>query len=245
MRITGRKSSGPSARSPEGPAPSKPAHLAANAEDFRQIDPSAASLIPEGTEKWYVEPTVESSRRSRDRELELCFRLLAEGRLSALADIYDAVGRGLFGYIRTLVGSTDDAEDIFQEVFAKLAAAGAKLVRVARPHAYIFAMARNETWRFLKMKSRAGRTLQDDLLFEKAAPAAEKMSALSADEVAQALLTVPALQREVVVLKIYEGFTFAEIGRLTGVSQHTAASRYRYGLAKLAGKFKKYRGSVQ
>jgi RNA polymerase sigma-70 factor (ECF subfamily) len=44
---------------------------------------------------------------------------------------------------------------------------------------------------------------------------------------------LPVDQREVVVLKVYQNMTFKEIARVTGASQNTAASRYRYALAKL------------
>ena len=50
---------------------------------------------------------------------------------------------------------------------------------------------------------------------------------------AGALAVLPREQREVVVLKVFEEMTFAEIGRLVGVSPNTAASRYRYAVAKM------------
>jgi RNA polymerase sigma-70 factor (ECF subfamily) len=52
-------------------------------------------------------------------------------------------------------------------------------------------------------------------------------------EVWSALRTLPAEQAEVVVLKIWEDLTFAEIGQILDTSPNTAASRYQYGLAKL------------
>jgi RNA polymerase sigma factor (sigma-70 family) len=47
------------------------------------------------------------------------------------------------------------------------------------------------------------------------------------------LTELPAEQREVIVLKIWQEYTFEEIGELLGVSPNTAAARYRYGLQKL------------
>ena len=44
---------------------------------------------------------------------------------------------------------------------------------------------------------------------------------------------LPAEQREVVHLKVWEGMTFQEIADLTGESLNTAASRYRYAIEKL------------
>jgi RNA polymerase sigma-70 factor (ECF subfamily) len=48
-----------------------------------------------------------------------------------------------------------------------------------------------------------------------------------------ALSQLPGDQREVVVMKIWGGLTFAEIGEALGVSLSTAASRYRYALTRL------------
>jgi len=56
-------------------------------------------------------------------------------------------------------------------------------------------------------------------------------------ELVAALDRLPRVQREVLVMKIWNELTFAEIGEALGVSQNTAASRYRYGLAALKKAF--------
>ena len=43
----------------------------------------------------------------------------------------------------------------------------------------------------------------------------------------------PTEQREVIVLKVDAGLTFAELAAVLGISANTAASRYRYALEKL------------
>jgi DNA-directed RNA polymerase specialized sigma24 family protein len=47
------------------------------------------------------------------------------------------------------------------------------------------------------------------------------------------LAALPGPQREVIVLKLWHGHTFEEIGELLDLSPNTAAGRYRYGLEKL------------
>ena len=49
----------------------------------------------------------------------------------------------------------------------------------------------------------------------------------------KAMAQLPPEQREVLVLKIWGGLTFPQIGAITEVSANTAASRYRYALAAL------------
>jgi len=48
-----------------------------------------------------------------------------------------------------------------------------------------------------------------------------------------ALDLLPRKQREVLVMKIWNELTFAEIASALEISQNTAASRYRYALAAL------------
>jgi len=47
------------------------------------------------------------------------------------------------------------------------------------------------------------------------------------------LAELPVEQREVIVLKIWHGCTFEEIGSLLDISPNTAAGRYRYGIQKI------------
>ncbi len=44
---------------------------------------------------------------------------------------------------------------------------------------------------------------------------------------------LPAEQKEILFLKVFDGLTFKEIGSVCGMSSNTAASRYRYGIEKL------------
>ena len=48
-----------------------------------------------------------------------------------------------------------------------------------------------------------------------------------------ALRMLPGEQREIVVLRIWGALTFEEAAAVIGISPNTAASRYRYGIAKL------------
>lgn len=52
-------------------------------------------------------------------------------------------------------------------------------------------------------------------------------------EIEAALERLPAEQREVLVLKIWQELTFEQIGGLLEISPNTAASRYRYALGAL------------
>ena len=54
-----------------------------------------------------------------------------------------------------------------------------------------------------------------------------------------ALRSLPQEQAEVVVLKIWEGLTFSQIGDVLTISPNTAASRYQYAMTKLTSRLSK------
>jgi RNA polymerase sigma-70 factor (ECF subfamily) len=53
------------------------------------------------------------------------------------------------------------------------------------------------------------------------------------DRIERAIRSLPERQREVMTLRIDGQLTFSQIAQVVGVSVSTAASRYRYALAKL------------
>ena len=73
--------------------------------------------------------------------------------------------------------------------------------------------------------------LKFDPWFESEASDEETRSQLE-----QGIKELPNKFSEVILLKIWAEKTFAEIGEMLGISQNTAASRYRYGLEILKRK---------
>ncbi len=164
-----------------------------------------------------------------DDPLFLHFASLADGSIEALGGIYDHSAADLFGFALFRTGSRQDAADVVQEVFVRLARTGAKLAEVRNPRSYLLAM----THRAAVDLARRSRRLVaiDDAVAEPVAADAE--SRAEAAVVASALGKLPPAQRAAVYLRHYEGLSFAAIGSVTGVPTFTAASRVRLGLRKL------------
>jgi RNA polymerase sigma-70 factor (ECF subfamily) len=240
------KSGNPARSAPAGSSARKlgePPFSAQFVEFHRQEAPSPDSLNPDGQTGREKGHSVESDQGPKERAVSACFLQLAQGRVQALSLLYDVLGKELFGYIRSIVGSTSDTEDVFQEVFARLASLQSKAVGIEKPLGYVYVMARNEAFKAIKKRGEHKEMVFDEGFLEAAAPQQGVDAALTPEEVEMALATLPVEQREVVVLKIYEGFTFAQIGELTEVSPNTAASRYRYAIDKLAEKLGRKAGS--
>jgi RNA polymerase sigma-70 factor (ECF subfamily) len=140
--------------------------------------------------------------------------------------LYRAKASVLVLYGRSLGLSHGEAEDVLQETFAALLRlteepeqAGHYVVRAYRNRAL---NQRRGWWRRLTRELESARWFEQD-----PGESPQERAAM------KCLADLPAEQRETIVLKLWHGLTFEGIGQLTGVSPHTAAGRYRYGLAKL------------
>lgn len=152
-----------------------------------------------------------------------------------LARCYDAHAKGLFAYLLNLTRQEEDARDLLQETFLRLARQPDLLKTARSERAVLFRIAHN-----LAMDLHRRRTVRDRFLQDEAArdslpfvPADEPEEAAFRAEAARALSKLPPEQRAVLHLKLWEGFTFEQIARVLEIPPNTAASRYRYGLDKL------------
>ena len=247
MRFPGKPENVKNTASPGG-TPADGAGKTASSADFvefvRQEAPDQGSTSTNSQAQRQKGHSVGLNQGPRERAVLACFLQLAQGRVGALNILYEVIGKDLFGYIRSIVGNSPDAEDIFQEVFARLAGMQSKAIRIEKPLNYVYVMARNEAFKALKKRGEHRETPFEDGFLEAVSPRVSGNEELTPEEAEKALGLLPVEQREVVVLKIYEGFTFAQIGELTQVSPNTAASRYRYALEKLAERLGRRSGSV-
>jgi RNA polymerase sigma-70 factor (ECF subfamily) len=120
-----------------------------------------------------------------------------------------------------------DAEDALQEGFTQF---WRSRHRAQDPVAYLFTCVRNAALAIAR-KQRTRERRSPASTAERFAPPAtpdDRLPLLHA-----ALDRLPADQREVVLLKIWAGLTFAQIASALALSPNTAASRYRFALAHL------------
>ena len=133
---------------------------------------------------------------------------------------------GLILYGRALGLSHGEAEDVLQETFLSLM----QLPELPRePEHYCLRSFRNRALNYKRsLWRRLTRELESQRWFEKMPDEnpAER-------EAMRRLVELPVEQREVIVLKIWNRYTFEEIGGLLEISPNTAAGRYRYGLQKM------------
>jgi RNA polymerase sigma-70 factor (ECF subfamily) len=126
--------------------------------------------------------------------------------------------------------SAADAEDVVQEAFVKFWRRNHSIEN----RALLYAAVRSIALDFIRRDKRRAR--REATFFGETDPATEPQFEWE-DETQSALAaavgSLPHDQREVLVLKIWNELTFNEISGALGISQNTAASRYRYALANL------------
>ena len=158
-------------------------------------------------------------------EDELLTRIAA-GNVQALGELYDRHARMLYQFALALTRNRDVAEEVVQNTFLGLLKSRARLGEVQDIRSYLLRIVRNEASHLRPSRSTGASALQ---LLE--APAG--VPAQEVVEVNEALSRLPEEQLTVVVLKVWQGMTFAEVAEALDIPANTAASRYRYAMEKL------------
>ncbi len=153
-----------------------------------------------------------------------------------LARLYDEHAGTLYAFLLSFTGQEADARDLLQETFVKLAARPSGLAQARNERAFLLQTCYRlgiDWTRRLRVRIRHendSATQPGTALF---APAADPDTATFRTALTTALLGLPADQRAVVSLKLWQDLTFQEIAVAMDISPSTAASRYRYALDKL------------
>jgi len=148
-------------------------------------------------------------------------------------DLFDRHAAALILFARQWCRSHADAEDAVQEAFVRFWRSRKQADDAA---AYLFTCVKHaaldQSRGEVRRKRREERTAQDrdDLspLFKVNIEERERAAAIELH-----LGSLPAEQREVVVMKVWGGLTFAQIAAALDASANTVASRYRYGIEAL------------
>ena len=138
-----------------------------------------------------------------------------EGDPEAVRFLYLRYADSVYGYICSIVGDEHDAEDVTQQVFAKLTPALARYQpRVAPFSAWILRVAHNAAIDFVRVR----RPVPSDEVPVIDAPDEVDARARFA-ELRRALDTLPREQRDVIVLRFLIGLTPGEVAERIGRSE--------------------------
>jgi RNA polymerase sigma factor (sigma-70 family) len=163
----------------------------------------------------------------------------------AISEVVEREQPRLLRFIRRRVPNPSDAEDILQDVFARLVEANRLLMPIDHMSGWLFRVARNRIVDLFRKKQpdlladaardedEDWRSIEELLPSPDAGPDAIYARQLLMDELALALEDLPAEQRQVFVMHELEGWSFQEIAAATGVNLNTLLSRKRYAVLQL------------
>jgi len=141
--------------------------------------------------------------------------------------LYRQHSSALLLFAVALTGERGRAQDAVHQVFLRLLERG-NLRHAVDVKAYLFACVRNAILNDTKVRQRDVPLDHDSAWFDP--PNRDYAEELN---LRRALRALPDDQRQVTILHVWGELTFSQIADVLGISSNTAASRYRYALAKL------------
>lgn len=156
----------------------------------------------------------------------------------SLERLYDAHAQSIFAFLLNFTRHEQDARDVMQEVFCKVAAKPSLLDGARDERALLLRLAHNLAIDAVRRRAARDRKhdefgLGQEIFADTLTDDAELQRLL-----ADAFDELPPEQRAVAHLKLYEDATFERIGAALGISANTAASRYRYAIDKLRARLR-------
>jgi RNA polymerase sigma-70 factor (ECF subfamily) len=174
---------------------------------------------------------------------ELLLRAMAEGHSSAFDALFARHSGSVLSFLSRLTTSRGDSEDLLQETFLRILTHAKDFRPGAAFRPWLFTIARNVAYNSLqKRKLRSELEVQTDIsesrgaivLDDKAQDPSRRMQTQETQKkLMKALEDLPAPQREIIVLVIYNGFTYEEAAAITGDSEGTLRSRVFHALRRL------------
>jgi RNA polymerase sigma-70 factor (ECF subfamily) len=149
--------------------------------------------------------------------------------------LYDEHAQALYAFLLNLTRDEADTRDLLQDVFVKLARDPELLDGVRDEPAFLIRLAHNAAIDLIRRRGTHDKTREQFAAesISPFAPASDPDKQTFRAALAEALAELPAEQRAVVHLKLWDGLTFEQIADALDIPLNTAASRYRYGLDKL------------
>ena len=165
-------------------------------------------------------------------DAEAALEAIVAGDMVALEWLYRELRVPVFAVALVITADRGLAEDVLQETFLRVYTHARTYRPGSRPRACVVAIARN-------LALDAVRARRRELPDEKVAKATVPPVAVGDDQavaglmVTEALLALPATERQIVVLHAIVDLTHAEIARALGLPAGTVRWRYRVALGRL------------
>ncbi|HZK75693.1 MAG TPA: RNA polymerase sigma factor [Candidatus Kapabacteria bacterium] len=212
----------------QGISPADPLDLAGASSTMLGV-----SFYDNGVESASALPT--APEEHAPDEHTIAFNLFLNGNDEAFRALYDAFERQLYLYVVRFVGSKNDAEDVFQEVWMRMYRLRGEMQTVRKFSGLLFTVARNLSINALRdRKGQPGLSLEDaPFEVDLVARSHEVEESDMREMLERALMQLPLVQREAFVLREYFGYSYDEVAGIMGTSMVTAKTRAWRGRERL------------
>lgn len=150
--------------------------------------------------------------------------------------LLSAYQESIYFFIRRMVVSHYDAEDVMQETFIRVFRHLNQFRKESSLTTWIYKIATNECIRFLDRRKENTISSEDiNEQFQNSLKASEYIDYgnLMAIKFQKAILTLPEKQRIVFNLRYYEELEYSEISKITGTKAETLKVDYHYAKGKI------------
>lgn len=165
------------------------------------------------------------------------------GDTASLSALVVRNARWMTAFLRGMLGSLSDADDVFQEAWLRvIRSRGA--YRGGSVKAYLAKIARTAALDYLRKKGKyvlsidGGDDVRDDLACAEAAPDVSFETKATAEEILKSVASLRLPEREVVLMRVEGGLTFKEIAEQLELPLGTVLTRMRAATVKLRKKLK-------
>jgi len=172
-------------------------------------------------------------------QAQLLRRIAARDR-DALAEFYDQTAAGLFSVSLRILGDSQEAEEVIQDVFVQIwTKAQAFDPAIGQPFHWAMSIARNRCIDRLRSRQRRARVLvdvDDPQELESISTTSTAEPALVENEIGairSAVGTLPKDQRQAIEMAFFGGLTHQEIAEMLNEPLGTIKARIRRGMLKL------------
>lgn len=171
-------------------------------------------------------PLTQARRAGESEEALLAAHLRGDDRAFTL--LYERHNERLYLYCARMLGDAARAEDVTQELWERIVRLRARPVRIDRPLGFLLTIARNLCLNTIKRDAITRRHA-----VESAGREGTETRSEMEEMVIDALAAVPMKLREVLILQVYSGYDFEEIGAMLGISTAAAWKRASRGREQL------------
>lgn len=175
----------------------------------------------------FVAGLIDERKYVASESIETLIELAKEGDVDAFQRVYGFFVRRLFSFVQRMLNSPAEAEEVVQETFITVFQKLSSLNDVRKFEPWLFRIARNLVYMRYRQRSNEPSSFETEEDLEeqlesvataRASPEEEVMEGERRREAEKAIRALPDKMRDIFLLSVFHGFSYQQIGEITGRS---------------------------